>query len=547
MRLPIWLVLAALIAVACQATPRATPEAVATTATATPTTSVAAPPAPAATPIPQTAMVPTTEPTTPPPTPTPTPSPATIDELFALSSLRPVDCPDDVRADQVSCSIATLPLDSQAPVRGENVELMVAQVDNGDPNGVGPVAFLQGGPGVGSVTMAPSFVGRSHDLLFVDQRGTGYSTPKLNCPEVDELWVTQYTDDPAIRMPADDSWLTAAYEACAARLRADGIDFDRFNTTAAAVDFELVRQLLGHEQWSLWGISYGTRLGLTIMRDHPAGVRSAVLDSIVPFEVDFFATIPENAIRAIIALDQACDIDRCASDHGDFLDTFSALVVALNQNPAVVTATRPGSGETFPFRVDGETLIELVFTQLYSSRSLRALPRQISRADAGGLDEIVATYVSRRDPDQFDLSIGLYYTTWCREEIPFYDDSADDELLLSLESRFGDAAARALSSDGVLQFCDFFAVAPSPGRDDDPLESSIPTLVFAGAFDPITPPAWSKQVADALTNSTYVELADHGHGMATTCPANIRLAFLIDPTAPVDTACADATGSPDFE
>ena len=425
---------------------------------------------------------------------------------------------------------------------------MVALVDNGDPNGIGPVVFLQGGPGVGAITQAPRFVGAAHDLLFVDQRGTGYSAPKLDCPEVDALWEAQHSDDVAVRLP-DDSGATlhAAYGECATRLRAEGIEFEDFNTTTAAVDIELLRQLFGYDQWSLWGISYGTRLGLTIMRDHPAGVRAAVLDSIVPFEVDFFATIPENAFRAIRALDVACEADSCVDDHGDFLDNLSALVLRLNDEPVVVTATRPGSGTTFPFRVDGQELINMVFTQLYSTRSLRSLPRQIARADFGGLDEMVATYVSRRDPTQLDLSIGLYYTTWCREEFPFYDETVDDALLDELEPLFGDAAADSLSSDGVDTLCAIFSVEPGATLDDEPLVSDIPTLVFAGAFDPITPPDWSQQVAAALLDVTYVEMPDHGHGMATPCPTRIRVAFLIDPSAPPDTTCVAEAMPPDFE
>ncbi|MGZ0176884.1 MAG: alpha/beta fold hydrolase [Acidimicrobiales bacterium] len=224
---------------------------------------------------------------------TPEPSPvATVADLLVMSSLRGTKCPADVRADQVSCSIATLPRDVDAHMPGATVEIMVALVDNGDPNNVGPVVFLQGGPGVGSVTQAGSFVGAAHDLLFVDQRGTGYSTPKLNCPEVDVLWEAQYSDNPAVRISDGDALLKAAYTDCGQRLASQGIDFNQFNTRSSAVDIELLRQLFGYDEWSIWGSSYGARLGLTIMRDHPDGIRAAVLDSVVPFEVDFFATIP---------------------------------------------------------------------------------------------------------------------------------------------------------------------------------------------------------------------------------------------------------------
>ena len=543
------LVLVALIASACQSAPVAapadtTPTPRAAVAVAEPTPTVTATPPPVASQNVDPTPMPTTAPQPPPNAQEE--SAASVADLLVLSMLRGVPCPSDVAAAQVTCSVATLPLDVDTPVPGENAEIMVALVDNGDPNNVGPVVFLNGGPGVGTITQAKNFVGASHDVLFVDHRGTGYSTPKLNCPEIDELWEAQFSDDPDIRLTGDGP-LDAAYVACGERLASQGIDFGHFNTTSAAVDIELLRQLFGYEQWSIWGISYGTRLGLTVMRDHPDGVRSAVLDSLVPFEVDFFATIPENGMRAIEALDQACDVDDCAFDHGDFLTTLTELVQELNETPVVVTATRPITGQQFPFRVDGEQLVDLVFTQLYSTRAIRALPRQIARAEFGGIEEIVASFVTRRDPGQFDLSIGLYYTTWCREEFPFYDESADDDFLGGLDPQFGPAVAGALSSDGVGTFCDAFAVEPAPTLEDEPLVSAIPTLVFAGSFDPITPPAWSQQVADALPNSFYVEMANHGHGMSTSCPVSIRLAFLIDASTAPDTTCAEETEPPDFE
>ena len=198
------------------------------------------------------------------------------------------------------------------------------------------------------------------------------------------MCIRDSTDSAAERID-DEEVVFDAYQQCRDRLVGQGIDLANFNTTAAAIDFELLRRLFGHEQWSLWGISYGTRLGLTIMRDHPDGVRAAVLDSVVPFEVDFFSTIPENGLAAIDRLATACDSEACSEDHGDFEANLIELTQRLNEDPVVVNATRPVTGETFPFRVDGEQLINMVFNQLYSTRALRSLPRQIARPDNGCL------------------------------------------------------------------------------------------------------------------------------------------------------------------
>ncbi len=45
-------------------------------------------------------------------------------------------------------------------------------------------------------------------------------------------------------------------------------------------------EALGYPTYNLFGISYGTRLALVMMRDHPgAGIRSVVLDSSFPPEI----------------------------------------------------------------------------------------------------------------------------------------------------------------------------------------------------------------------------------------------------------------------
>lgn len=515
------------------------------TAVVAPTPTAVPTPGPPPTPVPPTPVPPTPVPPTPvPPTATPVPEP--VDPLAAAqaqSSLTPVGCPDGAANPQVSCFRAVLPLNAADPTDAEQVDLLVAFVDNGDPSGTGPVVYLQGGPGVGSVHTAARFVNGERDIVLFDQRGTGGSLPKLACAEVDALWVLERTDG-SDRI--DDEALFAAYETCAARLN-DMADLDAFNTTATATDVELLRRLFGFDTWSLWGVSYGTRLGLTIMRDYPDTVRSAVLDSVLPFEIDFFATIPEHAVRSFDELDAACDLTACVETHGDFATNLEQLVIRLDAEPVVINIARPVSGDILAYRVTGSDLISMVFSQMYSTRLLRSLPRQIDRADFGGIEELVTGYVQRRDPERLDLAIGLYYSTWCREEFPFHDPAADDALLAASTRRFGNALDDALSFSSAERLCAMFDVEPGPAIDDAPLQTSIPTLVLAGRFDPITPPAWSRAVADAIDGSIYVELADHGHGMSTSCPIGIREAFLDDATAPLDLSCVDAIVGPEFD
>lgn len=502
-------------------------------------------PTPTATAVPAaptpTAVPPTPTATSVPPTPTPTPDPVTV--AAGASSLAVVECPPDTANPQVTCYVATLPLDYLNPTDG-TVDVFFAQVDNGNPRDIGPVVFLQGGPGVGGAANADRFIGVGHDVIAVDQRGTGRSEPKLDCPEVDGLWAAERAANPASR--AGESEIFASYETCASRLARE-TDLDQFNTLAVARDLEIIRQLLELEQWSIWGISYGTRLGLTMLREFPASIRAAALDSVVPLDVDFFATIPEHGLRSFEQLDQACDASTCVDRHGDVLSELQRLARTLDQSPVVVNVNRPVSGESIDYLVDGGELVELVFSQLYSTSRLRALPRQITRADAGGITELVTGYVNRRDPERFDFATGVYYTTWCREEWPFHDATADDDLIAQSPAVWGAALENALSGASIDRLCGFFDVEAATDVADEPVLSDVPTIVFAGTFDPITPPEWSRQVADRLTNSVFIEMADHGHGMTTSCPLQLRVDFFADPTGDLDLSCVAEVAGPAFE
>ncbi len=48
---------------------------------------------------------------------------------------------------------------------------------------------------------------------------------------------------------------------------------------------DALRRALGVAQIDLLGASYGSLLGLTVLKNHPEGIRAAVLDSVVPLAV----------------------------------------------------------------------------------------------------------------------------------------------------------------------------------------------------------------------------------------------------------------------
>jgi len=78
-------------------------------------------------------------------------------------------------------------------------------------------------------------------------------------------------------------------------------------------------------------------------------------------------------------------------------------------------------------------------------------------------------------------------------------------------------------------------------KDESAVQSDIPTLVFNGRFDPITPPAYGQEAAKTLSKSYLFIFPNTGHGALTTseCSDSIFLEFLSNPNSAPDSSCID--------
>jgi pimeloyl-ACP methyl ester carboxylesterase len=87
--------------------------------------------------------------------------------------------------------------------------------------------------------------------------------------------------------------------------------------------------------------------------------------------------------------------------------------------------------------------------------------------------------------------------------------------------------------------CRAWNVAPAPAIENEPVKSDVPVLIFAGEFDPDTPPLWGRRLLDSMPNARFVEMRGRSHGAAfNACGAEITLAFLRAPRSPLAVDCA---------
>lgn len=146
-----------------------------------------------------------------------------------------------------------------------------------------PIVYLAGGPGGSGTGTARGrrfelfMQMRQHgDVIAFDQRGTGLSGNNLpRCVS------SHGGDDLAFQSDAE---VAAEYRAaiieCGEYWRAEGVEIEGYTTRESVQDISDLREHLGADQVSLWGISYGSHLALAALNDIPEELDRIVLASV---------------------------------------------------------------------------------------------------------------------------------------------------------------------------------------------------------------------------------------------------------------------------
>jgi pimeloyl-ACP methyl ester carboxylesterase len=457
------------------------------------------------------------------------------------------------------CGTVTVLEDRTRP-DGPRIALAVATLwRTGQDLAPDPLLFIQGGPGLpthlgpgdlgvwAGMVKSREWPGRQRLVLF-DQRGVGASQIlPTGCSPLDPNAVNRTVDH---LQPPREAWLAdlrRSAEECWARYRDSGHDPGNITTATIAADVADLRLALGYPGWNLWGMSFGSRVALTVMRDHPEGVRSVIVEGVAPPEANLIRDHVADLGSAFDALVGTCRADAdCDAAYPDLERRFFALAAALDAHPRIAPVTVPDEPAVMA-RIDGWSLRDVTFQMLGSPERSRFLPLLVAEAEAGNmrlLDSMKTWQVLVAEIEQEDLASDVYASVICADLLPTESDWADRAR--SQDPRFADQIWNP-GSDGA---CAAWPVARSPAGDAAPVTSAIPTLLISGAFDPITPPGRAEAAAKRLANGHSYVFPGQGHGVlirGQPCARRIANRFLDDPGSRPDDECFTSLAPPIFE
>lgn len=457
-------------------------------------------------------------------------------------------CPDDVVAEAaptvLKCTTVPVPLDYAHP-EGEQIDLTVSRLAATDPDKRRGVLMLNpGGPGGSGLALSallvaqglPSSVTDRYDLIGMDTRGIGHSTP-VSCGFTTDS--AYYSNIPPYAV--DDAAVTAQAKVAeqVAKQCADNDDgrLRHLTTANTARDLDRIRAALGEDRTSYLGYSYGTALGAAYASMFPERSDRIVLDSnIGDTHLD-----RDGMRRYALGMEQTLpDFAKWAARRHDSY--------GLGHTPGQVRAsylTIAGRLDKAPVAgIDGNLFRPLTFGHLFKQTQYPALAQTWQTLLEG--DEATVRNLQLRQQEGTDgpasptdnaLTVFLAVTCndveWSKDVDTYRRGVAKDRERYPL---YGAATANITP-------CAFWPFAPAEPPVEVDTEGPRNVLLLQNRRDASTPHVGGKMLREKFGDrARLVSVDDSGHGVyvlgKNSCALNTTTRYLVEGKMPTkDTFC----------
>jgi pimeloyl-ACP methyl ester carboxylesterase len=316
----------------------------------------------------------------------------------------PMNLPEgEVDGETVICGQVNVPENWDAPGERElNITYAILKAKSGAPFEE-PILYLEGGPGGSALEDIEKLSGyfsklrETRDFIYYDQRGTAYSS-NLECPsaiqgkpiadaleEADEAEAGDGEDvdgegdvddvseqdtetefepisilvpilerDPQEVLDQVRSMGSPAETGCYEYFQEEGLDLTQYTTANSIRDLTALMQALAYDVYNVYGISYGSRLGLELLRTYAeAGdsaelpeIRSVVIDGIDPPHIDIITQSPFARMDITLRMLSDCEAEEaCGAAYPDIRRRAVELLAQAEVSPLEITSSE-GMTET---------------------------------------------------------------------------------------------------------------------------------------------------------------------------------------------------------
>ena len=453
---------------------------------------------------------------------------------FLPSSFTWSECENAEPDSIVTCSILEVPYDYEDPAIG-SFSLFVKKRSVEDPaKRIGSLLVNPGGPGFGGSSLADdayyyfsSDLLERFDIIAWDPRGTGESTPAVDCVDTyDEYFGL---DSP----PDNDEEIQALIDAsqqfndeCLAR---SGEILPYISTEASARDMNSIRLALGEDKISYLGFSYGSELGATWTTLFPDTVRAAVLDGAV--DPDSNSTDEGKSQAKGFEQQLTAFLDQCSArvsckfhNKGNAEAAFDKLIADLDTNPLVVSSDRTPVTQGVAYTA----IAQAMYSDFYWPQ-LEAALKSAQLGDGSGLLSLYDQYFQRQDDGTYGNELEAFLSISCLDD----PGATSVEEVNSKVDEFVAIAPRLGANFAYGYSCALWPIPPAP-RVEITGKGAGPIVVVGTTGDAATPLESTRKMAKKLEQGILIVVSANqhtGYG-ANACVTKAVDGYLIDLVVP---------------
>ncbi|WP_405164855.1 alpha/beta hydrolase [Nocardia sp. NBC_01499] len=439
------------------------------------------------------------------------------------------------------CADVTVPLNYAEP-QGRTITVAISRVPAADQaNRRGIMLSNPGGPGGLGLTFTveisqgfPSYQWNQYDLIGMDPRGIGRSTP-VHC-----RWpFGTYGQSAGVDLVGFGKSVATQADLAARCQAAEGDKLPYITTRNTARDMDVIRAVLGADRINYFGASYGTYLGAVFTQLFPERSDRIVLDSAVDPEQWAVGTFRDMGAADEAALDAWADWTaardgeyRLGATRSDVRAVVTGLIAEAARQPI-----RIGS-----YDVDEHWLPTVIFENVVSPSHfdvLAGMVRQFADAAAGApvqpsakLQAVLSHFLDASSTDEADdagAAVRCGDVSESRDPSWYWHNIEASRVTQPV---FGPLVNN-------ISPCAFWR---TPVEPPTAVHNSVPALILQATGDPLTAHQQAVGLHRVMTASRMVTLQDViVHGVITipsTCTKQALDAYLRDRTLPTtDLTC----------
>ena len=367
-----------------------------------------------------------------------------------------------------------------------------------------PVIYLEGGDGVSTwEANSPQDLNdrvellKTTDLIFLDRRGSS-----------DEALTYIPADDYPKGFFLSEEKATQHYqkmsETALKNFDEKQIDISGYNIEAHAQDVNELMTKLGFDRYIIFGFSYGSHIGMTVMRLYPDEVERAIfVGADAPHQAfNFPRHLDEHIEKIGLLIEKESTLKMTARD---FHNLVNETVQKLEENPVIVTVKHPLTRKDLNLPIGGFGLALILRLDIDDANDIPVIPRLL-HSIKGGDYSMLTWFVQKRMiwalglPGQGinqQLASGASQERWSMIEKE------------AQESVFGNVVNFPFSA-----VKDHWPITSLSFDPSIPLKTDIPTLFITGTLDCRTPVAQVESIIQGFANAAHIRVENAGHEQA---------------------------------